>query len=256
MKKSDANIILMIVGLLLAAGTYIGVYNNLTAETETMQKANAELKQEVQRLQELADNKQQYLDDTDAMLAEIEEIKKQFPAQYLPEDEILYMINAEKQYDAVATRITMNPTAIVEVAASTQDATTTETTEESVDGAITEEGATEVSTEETAKPEIQLYKTPVSVEVESTYLSIKDIIKMINVDANRKSIDNISIAFDSETGELLSNMDVSMYSLTGTEAEYVTPKVDGVVYGTSDIFNSAKRKAAIEAQRAAAAATE
>lgn len=250
MKKSDANIILMIVGLLLAAGAYFGVYNNLTAETETMQKANAELKQEVQRLQELADNKQQYLDDTDAMLAEIEEIKKQFPAQYLPEDEILYMINAEKQYDAVASRIAMNATTVVEVAAPTQVATEAQTT--------AEDGTVEASTEqETAKPEIQLYRTPVSVEMLSSYLSLKDIIKMINVDVNRKSIDNISVAFDSETGELLSNVDISMYSLTGTEAEYVAPKVDGVVYGTSDIFNSAKRKAAVDAQKAAAiAATE
>lgn len=253
MKKSDANIILMIVGLLLAAGAYFGVYKNLTAETETMQKANAELKQEVQRLQELADNKQQYLDDTDAMLAEIEEIKKQFPAQYLPEDEILYMINAEKQYDAVASRIAMNATTIVEVAAPTQEtqvATEAETT--------AEDGTVVASTEqETAKPEIQLYRTPVSVEMLSSYLSLKDIIKMINVDVNRKSIDNISVAFDSETGELLSNVDISMYSLTGTEAEYVAPKVDSVVYGTSDIFNSAKRKAAVDAQKAAAlSATE
>lgn len=249
MKKSDKSIILVLVGLALAAAAYFGVYQKLTAETETMQKANAELKQEVQRLQELADNKQQYLDDTDAMKVEIEAIKEKFPAQYLPEDEILYMINAEKQYDALAQRISMNPATVVEVAAPTQEAPV-EAAEPAAEEVTTEDGATEVSTEVAATPEIMLYKTPVTVEMLSSYLSIKDIVKMLNVDENRKSIDNISITFDSETGELLSNIDISMYSLTGTEAEYVSPKVDGVVYGTNDLFNSAKRKAAIDANKA------
>ena len=47
MKKSDKSIILMLIGILLAAAAYFFVYKNLTAETEVMQKANAELEQEV-----------------------------------------------------------------------------------------------------------------------------------------------------------------------------------------------------------------
>lgn len=245
MKKSDKSIILMLIGIAFAIATYFLVYQKLTAETETIQKANAELKQEVARLQDLADNKQQYLDDTAAMEVSIEEIKAQFPAQYLPEDEILYMINAEEQYDLVAETINMDQTVIIEVAAPISE--TTETTEAT-------DGTEVVSAEQTVAPEISLYKTPVSVSVLSGYTSIKDLIKMINDDKNRKSIDNISIAFDDTTGELLSSVDISMYSLTGTEAEYKSPKVDGVVYGSSDIFNSVKKKAAVMADKAAASA--
>ena len=251
MKKSDKSIILMLIGILLAAASYFFVYNNLTAETEVMQKANAELKQEVARLQELADNKQKYLDDTEAMSLKIDEIKAQFPAQYLPEDEILYMIGAEENFDMVAQDISMNQTTVVEVAAPVDEsaAPADEAAAEGTD-------AQEVSAEQTAAPEISLYKTPVTVGVLSSYVSIKDFIKMINDDKNRKSIDSVSIAFDSATGELLSNIDISMYSLTGTEAEYTSPKVDGVVYGTNDIFNSAKKKAAVEANKDAAAAAQ
>ncbi len=244
MKKSDKSIILMLVGILLAAAAYFLVYQKLTAETETMQKANAELKQEVARLQDLANNKQQYLDDTEAMTASIEEIKAQFPAQYLPEDEILYMINAEEQFDMVAETINMNKTTIIEVTMPTAEAATTEAAD----------ATQEVSAEEPVAPEISLYKTPVSVSLLSGYTSIKDLIKMINEDKNRKSIDNISIAFDNSTGELISSVDISMYSLTGTEAEYKAPKVDGVTYGTNDIFNSAKKKAAALADKATASA--
>lgn len=242
MKKSDKNILLMVIGVLLAVAAYFLAYKNLTAETEVMQKANAQLQQEVERLQELADNKQKYIDDTAAMAEKIEEIKAQFPAQYLPEDEILYMIGAEESFDMVATGINMNQTTAIEVAAPASEEAPVQTTEE---------GETQqVSTEQAVKPEISLYKTPVSVAISSTYVSIKDFIKMVNDDKNRKSIDNISVAFDSSTGELLSSVDISMYSLTGTEAEYTSPKVDGVVYGTNDIFNSAQKKAAAEANAA------
>ena len=40
-----------------------------------------------------------------------------------------------------------------------------------------------------------------------------------------------------------------MYSLTGTEAEYTTPAVSGVTYGTNDIFNTAQKKAAATAAK-------
>ena len=244
MKKSDKSIILMLIGILLAAAAYFLVYKNLTADTEEMQKANAVLEQEVAYLQDLADNKQQYLDDTETMRAKIEEIKAQFPAQYLPEDEILYMINAEDQLDMLARSINMGQTSVIEVAMPTQEAPV----------ATPEDASAEaVSTEETAAtPEIMLYKTPVNVAVTGSYLSLKDLIKMINDDENRKSIDNVTIAFDASTGLLLGTMDIGMYSLTGTEAEYTAPKVDGVVYGTNDIFNSAAKKAAVAAQNNAA----
>ncbi len=246
MKKSDKSIILMLVGILLAAAAYFFAYKPLTAETETMKKANAELKKEVEYLQELADNKQKYIDDTAAMQIKIDEIKAQFPAQYLPEDDILYMISTEDTHTAVAKSINMGMTTVVEVPVPEAEAPATE--EE------TEEETEEVSTEETVKTDILLYRTPVTTNLLSGYDSIKEILKQINTDKNRKSVDTISISFDSKSGELLSTIAMSMYSLTGTEAVYSSPKVDGVVYGTDDIFNSAKQKAAVEAEKRAAAA--
>ena len=238
MKKSDKSIILMLIGILLAAASYFFVYQKLTEQTEIMVAENAQLRQEVEYLQELADNKQQYIDDTASMQAKIEEIKAQFPAQYLPEDDILYMINTEDTHDALARTISMSPTTVIEVEAPAQEVVA-ETTE-------TEDGTTEITEEATAAPAIMLYRTPVTVTVLSSYNSMKDILKQINTDDNRKSVDTLSVSFDAQTGELLSTIAMSMYSLTGTEAEYTTPKVDGVTYGTQDIFNSAKKKAAAQ----------
>lgn len=244
MKKSDKSIILVLVGALIAAAAYFLAYQPLTEKTEVLNADNAVLRQEVDRLQQLVDNKQQYLEDTDTMKVKIDEIKAQFPAQYLPEDEILYLIETEKEHDIRATSIRMKdpaPISVAPVAAETVETTSPD-------------GAQPVGTEQSVQAQIQLYETEVAAIVETSYVSIKDVIKKINTDANRKSLDTISLAFDSETGGLLGTLGFSMYSLTGTEAEYVTPTVDGVVYGTNDIFNSAQKKAAVEAAKARAAA--
>ncbi|MBQ8199555.1 MAG: hypothetical protein IJZ76_09030 [Lachnospiraceae bacterium] len=244
MKKSDKSVLLLVLGVVLALAAYLAAYKPLTAETEIMQKENAKLKQEVDRLQELANNKQQYLDDTAAMQLKIDEIIAQFPAQYLCEDEILYLIATEDDHDALAKSISMGTTTAITVEAPAAEAPV-----ETGDAAA-EEGA-EVTTDTTATPEILLYKTPVTTELYSSYNSLKDVLKQINTDLNRKSVDTVSIAFDAETGGLVSAIAFSMYSLTGTEAEYTTPSVDGIVYGTNDIFNTVKRKAEADAKAAA-----
>lgn len=250
MKKSDVNILLMVIGLALAAVSYFFVYTKLNEQTDALNAQNAILEQEVNRLQELADNKQRYLDETAAMQVSIEEYKKQFPAQYLPEDDILYIVGVEGQYDVSVSSIAMSPSQVVEVARPQQEAAPVETTTEAPEG-----GTATVVTEDVA-PEIMLYKTPVTVSMKVEYEDIKEIIKKINTDADRKSIENISLAFDSETGGLNGTMGFTMYSLTGTEATYTTPTISGITYGTSNIFNSAAKKKAIDAEKKAEAEAE
>lgn len=254
LKKSDINLIIMLVGILLAVGAYL-LYGSLTEKTETMKAQNASLEKDVQYLQELANNKQKYIDDTVAMQGEIEGIKAQFPAQYLPEDDILYVVAIEKSHDAQANSIAMADTTVIEVATEQQEA--------AADPAASaapaeEEGAEAVENEatpaqEVAAPEIMLYKTPVTMDMVASYDSVKDIIKKINTDEYRKGIETLTLSFDSETGDLYANFAMNMYSLTGTEAVYSTPEVSGVVYGTNNIFNSASKKAAIKAEEAAQA---
>ena len=92
--------------------------------------------------------------------------------------------------------------------------------------------------------------------MQSSYRSLKDIVTYINTDTDRKSIDSLSVVFDTETGLLASTMAFNAYSLTGTEKEYAAPQVSGVFYGTSDIFNTGEKSAAIAAEKNAAQEAE
>lgn len=254
LKKSDVNILIMLLGILIPVGVYFFIYNSYTEKTAAMNASNEVLQSEVDYLQDLADHKQQYIDDTQAMQIQIEEIKTHFPAAYRPEDDILYIINVENNYDAEIPTISMGNSSMIEVAAPT-----TETVEEGSPEVAVEGDDAANDTVDVATPQISLYQTPISVSMQSSYRSLKDIITYINTDPDRKSINSISVVFDTETGKLSSSMAFTAYSLTGTDKEYATPNVTGVFYGTNDIFNTGEKSAAVAAEKRAeeeAAATE
>lgn len=246
LKKSDVNILIMLLGILIPVGVYFFVYNSYTEKTAAMNASNEVLQSEVDYLQDLADHKQQYIDDTQAMQIQIEEIKTHFPVIYKPEDDILYIINVENNYDAEIPTISMGNSSMIEVAAPT-----TETVEEGSPEVAAEGDDAANDTVDVATPQINLYQTPISVSMQSSYRSLKDIITHINTDPDRKSINSLSVVFDTETGKLSSSMAFTAYSLTGTEKEYTTPNVTGVFYGTNDIFNTGEKSAAIAAEKRA-----
>ncbi|MCI5959453.1 MAG: hypothetical protein MRZ47_07245 [Lachnospiraceae bacterium] len=251
LKKSDVNILIMLVGILIPVAIYFFVYTSFTEKTATMNADNETLQTEVDYLQDLADHKQQYIDDTAAMQIQIDEIKSRFPAEYKPEDDIMYIIGVENDYGAEIPTIAMGTSSMIEVAAAAE-----ETAEAPAEGAEATTDDAAGDTVDTTTPAISLYQTPISVSMQSSYRSLKDIVTYINTDTDRKSIDSLSVVFDTETGLLASTMAFNAYSLTGTEKEYAAPQVSGVFYGTSDIFNTGEKSAAIAAEKNAAQEAE
>lgn len=250
LKKSDVNILIMLAGILIPVAIYFFVYTSFTEKTAAMNADNETLQTEVDYLQDLADHKQQYIDDTAAMQIQIDEIKSRFPAEYKPEDDIMYIIGVENDYGAEIPTIAMGTSSMIEVATAAE-----ETAEAPAEGAeATDDAAGD--TVDTTTPAISLYQTPISVSMQSSYRSLKDIVTYINTDTDRKSIDSLSVVFDTETGLLASTMAFNAYSLTGTEKEYAAPQVNGVFYGTSDIFNTGEKSAAIAAEKNAAQEAE
>lgn len=257
MKKNQTGIILMLIGIALAIFCYYYVYMGLGEKRDTFVTQNKTLQEEVNYLQDLADHKQQYLDDTAAMEAENDEIIAKFPVEVRPEDEILYVDATEKNFDAKATNVSMPAPSVIEVTynapqLATVGAPAAETTDESE---TTEEGdgeTTEAAPEAVAGPDIILYQAPVTVGFTSSYESVKKIIDAVVTDEEKmKSISTLALAFDQESGDLAGTITYNNYSLAGTGVDYVEPAVTGVSLGTGNIFNSASKKTALQAERAA-----
>lgn len=251
LKKSDVNILIILLGFLIPVGVYFFVYNNFTEKTAALNGQNAVLQTEVDYLQDLADHKQEYIDETENMQVSIAEIKTHFPAEYKPEDDILYVVGLENDYGTKVPSMTMGLSSMIEVAAPEApmpEAAPVETDIESLDAEV---AVAEGDTVDAPAPQISLFTTPVAVTMQSSYRSLKDIIYKLNNDPNRKSIDAITAVFDTETGQLAVSLAYSAYSLTGTETTYQEPVVNGIFYGTNDIFKTGEKSAAIIAEKKA-----
>lgn len=255
LKKSDINLLIGLFGVLIAVLAYYLVFVSFNEKTDILNAQNATLQTEVDYLQDLADHKQQYIDETESMQAEIDEIKDQFPAEYKAEDDILYVRGLEKDFEAFVNSLGIGASAVIEVAQAAPAAPAPTAEGDDLEG---DAAAPAPATPVAAAPasQVLLYRTPLTVGMTSSYASVKDIIQKINTDRDRKSIEQIGMAFDTETGDLTVSLNYNAYSLAGTEKTYQTPSIDGISFGTNNIFNTAEKKQAIEAEKAEKAASE
>lgn len=236
--KKDLSLLLVLVAVVLLIGA-IFYGNTLASKTETLNAENETLKQEVEYLQDLSDHKQEYLDEAARMNEEMEDIKEQFPAEIRPETQIMYANGLEAKLDVILSTISMPGSELVTVTGDFGVAAPEVATEETDEagemgetGVVADAGAS-ISTAATT---ISLMKSPTSFTYESSYRGLKDLIRAINEDTDKKSIESITVALSEATGNLSGSLDISMYSLTGTGKEYQPPVVTGVTDGVQQII--------------------
>lgn len=120
-KKSEINILIMLIGVLLAVLSYFVVYNNFSEKKDALAAENVTLQSEVDELQKLADNKQHYIDETNRMDNEIQDIMSGFPGELRAEDEVMYAANLELIHAIWAKGLSIGDTELVQIAAPVQE---------------------------------------------------------------------------------------------------------------------------------------
>lgn len=240
--KKDLSLILYLLGAVFAIGA-IFYGNSIASKTETLKTENDSLSKEVAYLQDLYDHQQEYQQESERMNLEMEEIKEQFPAEVRPETQIMYTNGLEAKLDVLLDEIGMPGTELVTVAGDFSVPTSGVTTDPAAttdgattDGATADGTATETAAVSAAATSISLYRTPADLSYQASYKGLKDLIRTVNEDTDRKSIEQMSVAFDKETGNLRGSLKISMYSLSGTDKEYQAPVVTGVTDGTQQLF--------------------
>ena len=220
LKQSDKKILLIAAGFILLGCTYFFVFNGLNTKRAEIDMQNGTLQQEVNYLQDLKDHEQEYNDEMARMTVENEDIMKQFPAEVRPESIIMYGQGLEVSNAFAVSSLEMPGASLMEVPLPT-----------AADGTAAQ-SATASS--------IMLYNSPVTMGFHSTYGGIKDVIKQINNDPNRNSISTVTLAYDTNTGNLAGSITANMFFVKGTEKQYEAPTVPGVGVGTNNIFKAAE----------------
>lgn len=240
--KKELSLLFIVLGVVLVVGAFM-YGNNLAGKTETLTSENASLDEEVKYLQDLMDHKQEYLDESDRMNAEMDNIKSQFPARVMPENTIMYANGLESRFEVYLDNISVQDPQLIGIEGSAAPAAAEAPAVEGEEGTEGAEGTAETtpspSAIASAATTITLYRNSTNFEYESSYRGLKDMLDYVNKDEERKAIDSFDVAYDPETGNLKGSMSISMYSLDGTGKPYEEPLVTGVQDGRTQIISSA-----------------
>ncbi len=244
-KKSEIQLLIGAIGVLLAVCTYFFVYAKFNEKSEALETENAALQGRVATLEILDQKKADYAKSTEDMKQYIISFENRFPAGILPEDSIMNILHLEEATNTKVASLGFGAdTEVPYVAAQTAAADTTATDPATADAtatAATADTATAsgpVTTEGTQYADTRLYEVPLSFSIECTYNDFKGLVRYIYNLQDRENIRGVSLSYNTETGELSGNMTMSTYYLQGTDKVYSEPMIPGMEMGVDTIFGN------------------
>ena len=245
--KRDILLLLGLVGILAAVGSYFLVYQPKMEEAEAIEQENEELEARIRDLSSKMDNKDSYVAETERMNGEIETIFKRFPVDVREEDGVLLAINQELISPMMIDSINITACEPVILNSTEEDVDHTYEIEEieqyEAQEGIGDDGAPisdaiANGADNSNMPSI-LMDRGVTMNYLVSYEGLKRGIKSISMQDNRMSINNLTVAYDETTGLLRGTTVVNMYCIPGqADKEYEEPNFSSVLLGSDNIFGS------------------
>lgn len=204
--------------LLYAAGglSLVLVYFFIVApgKEERMELKNTSeaLEAELAQVKAYADEQAYYEEETAVMQEEIDAVLAQFPSWITEETAIMYADMLENDTDIYIPNISIGNSNYLYT--------------------LGEDSG------ETAENGVSLYGTSVVYTFTVPYDDMKKVVRTIQEDEERRNVETITLSYESGSGELVGNMTVNMYAVTGTGKEYVAPNVPSMMLGTDNIFGT------------------
>lgn len=237
-KKSDIQLLIGAIGVLLAVCTYFFVYAKFNEKSDALETENATLQSRVATLEILDQKKADYATATENMKQYITSFENRFPAGILPEDSIMNILHLEESTNTKVASLGFGTDTEVPYVAAQTAAGTTDTT--AANGPI--------STEGTAYADTHMYEVPLSFSIECTYNDFKGLVRYIYNLQERESIRGVSLNYSTETGALSGNMTMSTYYLQGTDKVYSEPVIPNMEMGVDTIFGNLGENASADAE--------
>ena len=94
-KKSEIQLLIAVIGVLIAVCTYFLVYSKFNEKSDALEAENATLSSQVATLEILDQRKADYIEATEKMQSYITNFENRFPADILPEDSIMMVKTLE-----------------------------------------------------------------------------------------------------------------------------------------------------------------
>ena len=240
MSKKDQNLLLFLAGALVIVAVWFGVVSPMRQKTESLRMENSSLKGTAELYQSINMNKDEYEKSILVLEDKRDNILDDYPSNMLTTDKIMYLTNLENFYveDVAVAGMAFDVVeeVVPEVSEEEQANQAAQTTTDE-EGNVTE--AAPATEEENAENQgLHLYKVPVNYNFRATYTGSKDMIEYLFDNGYRKSIRNMNLAYDTETGQLAGDMDVDFYYILGTDKLYDPISIPPVRKGVPNVFHT------------------
>lgn len=240
-KKSEIQLLIAVIGVLIAVCTYFLVYSKFNEKSDALEAENATLSSQVATLEILDQRRADYIEATEKMQSYITNFENRFPADILPEDSIMMVKTLEDYTRTEVANIAFGSEAEVVYTPAADAATTTADATAATDTTATAAATTAaspVSTDGTAYADTHMYEVPLSISISCTYDDFKGLVRYIYNQQERESIQGVSISYNETDGMLTGNMTMNTYYLLGTDKVYSSPYIPDMQMGVDTIFGN------------------
>ena len=234
--KRDKCLLVGLIGVAFLVLAWFYGYTPLQEKTVALEEENVTLKAKSDLYQAINANLATYESNITKMEDRIVAITNSYPVYIGREDEILFLAGMENTHanDIAVESITMSAVEeiVVELPAPVEE---TAVAEDAAEGA---QAQTETVEAAPATTEIHMFKQPVNYSFRCTYKGFKDMVKYLYSQTDKKSIEGMSLAYDSATGNLAGYLDLNQFYMTGVDKLYQPVSVPFVPKGVYDVFHT------------------
>lgn len=233
--KKEVNLIIILIGVIIIACSYFFGVKKFNERTQKLENENSALRTEIQTLEPLSIKQKEYEENTQTMKSFGELVQEVFPSEVRVEDQILYADELETEIGCYFSFVETPSTTYFDIPLGER---------ENVLAALTDiTGA--IAAHSVVNPEHILDASNLVLGASAsgntftcTYDQFKELVTYITKDPDIKSIDSVTLSFDSATGILSGSMVINYYSMRGTGKSYTEPTTGVSGHGVDCIFGS------------------
>lgn len=230
MKEKKLILILLAFVLLFLAYQfgYVVLTNRATANHQKI----TDLEDRVASLELMNINKSMYTNGITDCNDKMDVIRAKFIKEETPESSIMFIKNMEKNLGIEVYELNLYDKALITNLALDQSQTSTESTD-------TTESTGDTSSDSSSAQFVQTgYNYAVDMKFKCSYEELKEIIMYINEYKYMRAIQSISVVFDGDTGKMIGELTMNIYTLEEATNEYEEPSTGITNFGTEDIFGT------------------
>jgi len=213
--KRDAELLLILAGLLVFLILYLGVYNHFQTEADSVESDIAALQPQLTKLENENAHLAEYEQGITEYRTSVKDKLAAFPADIKDEDFLSYLLTMSSKVGISMESVTFDaPTLLSEF-----------------DGILEQNGTDTNAT-------LDACRIGTVMTGQLTYKQLKSAVDYIYSSATQTSLDSVSVSFDAETSKLTGSFAVSRYYVQWPGAVYSPETLPTTSLGVSDLFGT------------------